>query len=300
MIGGGGRIQIVNQDARVLAGVAILAVLSEGRLNTGDESLAVWRDAQAFHAAVVVTARVGRHRDKAASQVIDRARIIRADPGDVGVWYWQRSEQCTGVIEPVDERAVFVADVPGSASATWREGDAFRVKAPLAAAQTARERLGMGQHIGVVRLKAGEGATIDCQHVGVGVDDDDLILSHRSRAEVWRDGDGQPLHARMIILQAVTETAVRQPEHRGVNGAVAVDDGRRVQPHAGKNAAERICTGAELVEGISRQTADADQAEIDERLGLSPATECCRQQGGHDDLFGFHRVGLVGAPTRGS
>ena len=47
-------IDVIDKDAHVPAGITVLAVLSERRLQTGDEPLAIRRDAQAFHAAVVV------------------------------------------------------------------------------------------------------------------------------------------------------------------------------------------------------------------------------------------------------
>ena len=78
-----------------------------------------------------------------------------------------------------------------------------------------------------------------------------------------------------------------------MNGAVAVDDGCWVQPHAGEDAAERIDAGTELIEGIAGQAADTDQAEIYQRLGLGRAAEGRREQGCGDDVAAFHRVQLV-------
>ena len=64
----------------------------------------------------------------------------------------------------------------------------------------------------------------------------------------------------MIILQSIAEPAVRQAEHRGLKGAVGLDDCGWVKPHAGEDAAEGIDACAELVEGIRREPANAHEA----------------------------------------
>ena len=56
-IGWRGRVaDVVDQNAHVTAGIAVLSVLHERRLQAGDEGFAVGCDAHAFHAAVDIAA----------------------------------------------------------------------------------------------------------------------------------------------------------------------------------------------------------------------------------------------------
>ena len=268
LVGRRGGVDVVNKDAHVPAGIAVLSVLGQRRLQRGDELLAVGRDAQAFHATVVVTAGIKR-RGQAAGQVIDGARVVGAEPGNDSIRQRQDILQNARRTEAIDERTILIADVPGTASS---RSDAFRIEAPLAAADAGHEALGMSRHVGVVGERAGEQVSIHAEQQGAGVGDGDLVLGHRAGAVVRRDGDGQALGARMIILQPVAEPAIRQAEHVGLNGAVGVNEGGGVQPHAGEDAAERIDASAELIEGIGWEPADADQAEVDQWLSLGADT----------------------------
>src|SRR4030095_2436478 len=169
----------------------------------------------------------------------------------------------SGGIELINEGTVLIADVPATIPS---ERDSFRVEAPLAAAKAAGQRLGVGQHVGVVGLKTGKGLAVEHQDVGRGIDDGDLVVRDRAGSEVGGNRDGQSLDARMKVLQSVPEASIGQSEHRGVNGAVAVDQGGWVQPQTGEDAAEGIDTGAQLVEGVARGAADADETEVNKGL----------------------------------
>jgi hypothetical protein len=119
---------------------------------------------------------------------------------------------------------------------------------------------------------------------------DDLVLGHRAGAVIRRDCDGQALHARVKILQAIAESAVGQAVNGDLDGAIAVHDGCRVQPHAGKDAAEGIDACTELVEGVRRKPAHADQSKVDQRLTDRHGAERERERAGAREEVLIHRL----------
>ena len=92
----------------------------------------------------------------------------------------------------------------------------------------------------------------------------------------------------MEVLQSVAEPTVWQAVDGCVNGAIALNEARWIQPHAGKDAAERIHAGTELIEGIGGQASDADQAEIDKRLGIRGSADGERESHREYVLSCFH------------